>query len=130
MNLRTRKIYQNVQLDSVYNMMMPFYAMTIDASQSSHINMSFTIHELDNPRFSIELANVAMSRSTRLEYIHRVDAYQPIGRLQHTHRVTQVRLFPLNDNTNNKYSDTKIYELWIKGELASVGHTYLTVNND
>ena len=127
MNKRTRKIYQNVQLDSVYNMMMPFFAMTIDASQSSQIDMPFTLHELDNPRFSIELANVAMSRSTRLEYIHRVDACQPIGRLQRTKRVTQVRLFPLNDNTNNKYSDTKIYEIWIKGELASVGHTYLTV---
>ena len=127
MNLRTRKIYQNVQLDSVYNMMMPFYAMTYDASQSSQINMPFTMHQLDHPRFSIELANVAMSRSTRLEYIHRADTYQPLCILQHTKIINQVRVFPLSDNTNNKYSDTKIYELWIKGVLAYVGHTYLTV---
>ena len=67
MNTRTREIYQNVQIDSMYNMLMPFYAMTIDASQSSQIDIPFTIHELSNKRFSIELANVAMSRSTRLE---------------------------------------------------------------
>ena len=126
MNMRTREIYQNVQIDSVYNMMMPFYAMTIDASQSSQIDMPFTIHELDNKRFSIELANVAMSRSTKLEYIHRASDYQPTDRLQHTKRITQVQLFPLNDNTSNKYSRTIIYEIWIKGELAYAGHTYLT----
>lgn len=126
MNLRTRTIYQNVQLDSDYNMMMPFYAMTIDASQSSRLNMPFTVHELDNPRFSIELANVAMSRSTRLEHIHRADTYQPLGILHHTTRITQVTLCPLSDNTHNTYSDTNIYELWIKGELPYAGHTYLT----
>ena len=68
-----------------------------------------------------------MSRSTRFEYIHTADTYQPFGKLQHTQRITQVRLFPLNCNTNNTYSDSKVYETWIKHELAYVGHTYLTV---
>ena len=84
LNMRTREIYQNVQIDSMYNMLMPFYAMTIDASQSSQIDIPFTIHELSNKRFSIELANVAMSRSTRLEYIYKADVYQPIGKLLHS----------------------------------------------
>ncbi len=89
--------------------------------------MPFTIHELNHPRFSIELANVAMSRSTRLEYIFRATNYQPEHALVHTQRNIQVRCLPLNDHTNNKYSATKIYGIWIKHELLYGGHTYLTV---
>ena len=68
-NKRNGKMFENVEIDNVYNMMMLFFAMTIDASQSSQIATPFTIHELNHPRFSIELANVAMSRSTKLECI-------------------------------------------------------------
>lgn len=107
--------------------MMPFYAMTTDASQSSQINMPFTIHELDHPRFSIELANVAMSRSTLLQYIFWATDYHPEQTLTHTKRYNQVRCFPKNDNTNNKYSDTKIYGIWIEGVLRYGGHTYLPI---
>lgn len=64
-NQRNGSMLENVELNSVYNMMMPFFAMTIDASQSSQNNAPFTVHELDHPRFSIELAIVAMSRSTK-----------------------------------------------------------------
>lgn len=126
-NKRSGKVLENVELNSVYNMMMPFYAMTIDASQSSQIDMPFTMHELNNQRFSIELANVAMSRSTKLEYIFRASDYQPEHVLQHTKRNISVRCFPLNDHTNNKYSDTKIYEIWVEGVPRYGGHTYLTV---
>ena len=126
-NKRNCTILENVEINSVYNMMMPFFAMTIDASQSSQIDMPFTIHELNHPRFSIELANVAMSRSTKLEYILRATNYQPEHALEHTKRSIQVRCFPLNDHTNNKYSATKIYGIWIKGELMYGGQTYLTI---
>ena len=110
----------------MYNMLMPLYALTIDASQSLQIDIPCTIHELSNTRFSIELANVAMSRSTKLEYMCKPDAYQPRSKLQHSKRITQVQMFPLNDNTNNKYSRTCIYEIYTKGKLASIGHTYMT----
>ena len=108
-------------------MMMPFFAMTIDASQSSQIDMPFTIHELDNPRFSIELANVAISRSTKLEYIFKANEYQPEHQLQHTKRKSQTKIPALSDYTNNNYAHTKIYEVWIKNELKYIGHTYLTI---
>ena len=107
---------------------MPFYAMTFDASQSSQINMPFTIHELEHPRFSIELANVAMSRSTSLQYIFRATDYHPEQTLQHTKRYHQVRCFPRNDNTNNNYSRTIIYGIWVYGVLRYGGHTYLTID--
>jgi hypothetical protein len=64
--------------------------MTIDASKSSQIDVPFTIHELSSKRFSIELANVAMSRSTKRQYIYKADEYQPIGKLQHSKRITQI----------------------------------------
>ena len=110
-------VFENVELNSIYNMMMPFYAMTIDASQSSQVDMPFTIHELDNKRFSIELANVAMSISTSLQYIFRATDYHPEQTLKHTKRYHQVRCFPRNDNTNNNYSRTIIYGIWVDGVL-------------
>ena len=126
-NKRSCVVFENVELNSIYNMMMPFYATTIDASQSSQVDMPFTIHELDNKRFSIELANVAISRSTKLEYIFRASSYQPEHALRHTKRNISVTCYALNDHTNNKYSCTIIYEIWINGELRYVGHTYLTI---
>jgi hypothetical protein len=85
----------------------------------------FTIHEIDHPRFSIELANVAITRATRLENIY---ISHPIAQptLEHTKRKRQVQIFPLKDNTNNRYNNTIIYEVWVKGELRYVGHTYLS----
>ena len=127
LNKRTKAMLENVEINSVYNMMMPFFAMTIDASQSSQIDMPFTIHELDNPRFNVVLATFAMSRSTELEYIHRATDYHPTHILEHTKRTTQVIIFPQSDNTNNSYKKTIVYEIWVNGQLAYVGHTYLTV---
>ena len=127
-NKRCDTVLENVEINSVYNMMMPFYAMTFDASQSSQINMPFTIHELEHPRFSIELANVAMSRSTSLQYIFRATDYHPEQTLKHTKRYHQVRCFPRNDNTNNNYSRTIIYGIWVDDVLRYGGHTYLTID--
>ena len=68
-----------------------------------------------------------MSRSTKLEHIFGATNYQPEHALEHTKRNLQARCFPLNDHTNNKYIETKIYGVWIQGELLDGGHTYLPI---
>lgn len=110
-------VLEHVERPSDRNMMMLFFAMTYDDSQSSRIDMTFTVHELAQPQSSREIAPDAMARTTILEYIFRATAYQPQPASTHTTRHIQVRFAPLNDSTLNPCSLTLIYGIWINGVL-------------
>ena len=45
MNKSTGEVYENVELNNVSNITMPFFAQTIDSAQSGQVNEPFTIHE-------------------------------------------------------------------------------------